>query len=338
VIERDSLQARLDAFPRLALGDYPTPLEPLPRLSSELGRRVYVKRDDAPGSELSGNKTRNLEYLIADAREQGARRLVTFGALHSNHTRLTAAAARRFGIETHALYFERRPASLPDNARLTGREGARLHFLPFGGARRAGMTIETANRLAHLAAWSIVGPHYFLPVGGYSWRGCLGYVGAALELDEQVEALGLERPWLVLAAGTGATLAGLLAGCVLAGSSLRLLGIDVGALWKRFPASIARTAGKVCARLGSERRFAPSDVPIVERAYVGEGYAVPSTGGVAAIELLARLEGIRLDTVYTGKAFAGLLDLVERRGLGADEPIVFLHTGGTATPALRADD
>lgn len=338
MIERDSLRARLDAFPRLPLGDYPTPLESLPRLSRELGRRVYAKRDDAPGSELGGNKTRNLEYLIADAKKQGARRLVTFGAVHSNHTRLTAAAARRFGIETHALYFERRPASLPDSARLTEREGARLHFLPFGGARRAGMTIETANRLAHLAAWSVVGPHYFVPVGGYSWLGCLGYVNAALELDEQVQALGLERPWLVLAAGTGATLAGLLAGCALSRSSIRLLGIDVGALWKRFPASIAHKAGDVCARLGSERTFAASEVPLVERAYVGEGYAVPSTGGLEAIELLARLEGIGLDPVYTGKAFAGLLDLVERGGLGAGEPIVFLHTGGVATPASGADD
>lgn len=322
------LQARLDAFPRLALATYPTPLEPLSRLSRELGRPIFIKREDAADPDLGGNKTRNLEYLIADAVERGARKVVTFGGLHSNHARLTAAAARRFGLEAHVLYFERRPASLQGSARLTELSGARLHFVPLGGVRGGGMTIETAIRLAHLVAWSVIGPHYFVPVGGHSWRGCLGYVRAAKEVDEQARALGIERSWLLLPAGSGATLAGLLAGCALVGSSLRPLGIDVGGLWTRFPSSIARTATAVCARLGSDRTFAAADVPLVERTYVGERYAAPSAQCAAAVELLARLEEIALDPIYTGKAFAGLLDLVERRALGDDEPVIFLHTGG----------
>jgi 1-aminocyclopropane-1-carboxylate deaminase/D-cysteine desulfhydrase-like pyridoxal-dependent ACC family enzyme len=325
-----SLEARLDAFPRLRLAQYPTPLDALPRLSRELGMPVFIKREAAAGAGLGGNKTRNLEYLVADALEQHARRIVTFGALHSNHALLTAEVARRQGLEAHVLYFERRPQSLGGNARLTQQAGARLHFVPLGG-RRARMTIETANRLVRVLAWGMVGPHYFVPVGGCSWRGCIGYVRAALETDEQARAAGIPDARLVVAAGTGATLAGLLAGCALTGSSLRPLGIDIGNLWRSFPSSVARTASDVCARLGSDRRFAAAEVPLVCRAYVGDGYALPSTGGAAAIESLARFEGIRLDPVYTGKAFAGLLDLAERGALGTDKPVIFLHTGGTKT-------
>jgi 1-aminocyclopropane-1-carboxylate deaminase/D-cysteine desulfhydrase-like pyridoxal-dependent ACC family enzyme len=179
-----------------------------------------------------------------------------------------------------------------------------------------------------------VGRHYFIPVGGHSWRGCLGYVRAAFELDEQARGLGLEASWLLLAAGTGGTLAGLLAGLRLCGSSLRPLAIDVGRLWKGFPDSIAHMAGELCARLGQPHSFGADEVPLIEGAYVGRRYGVPSRDGVAAVQRLARLEGIALDPIYTGKAFAGLLDLAGRGQLGEDEPIIFLHTGGL--PSLFA--
>jgi D-cysteine desulfhydrase family pyridoxal phosphate-dependent enzyme len=322
------LHQRLEAYPRVRLAEYPTPLEPLPRLSAELGRAVYVKRDDAIGPGMGGNKARKLEYLIAEAQRRGARRVVTFGGLQSNHVRMTAAAARRFGMEPHIFYFARRPPELTGNLLLNELLGAKMHFIPFGGAGDGNMTLETAIRLVRWLARLWVRRHYFIPVGGHSWRGCLGYVRAAVEIHEQARELGIENAWLVLAAGTGGTLAGLLAGLTLLGSPLRPLGIDVGRLWKAFPASIAHMAGKLCARLGEPRPFRPQDVPLIEGTYVGEGYAMPSAQCHAAIRRLARLEGLFLDPIYTGKAFAGLLDLVAKGELGRDEPLIFLHTGG----------
>ncbi len=341
------LAARLEPFPRLLLAEYPTPLEFLPHLSRELGRDVYIKRDDGIGPAWGGNKTRKLEYLLAEAQERRARRVVTFGGLQSNHARITAAAARQVGMEPHLFYFERRPSRMAGNLLLNQLLGARMHFVPFGGG--GGMTLEATIRLVRWVAWAMLGPHYFIPVGGHTWRGCLGYVRASVELHEQAKALGIENAYVVLAAGSGGTLAGLMAGLALLGSPLQLLGIDVGKLWKGFPPSIARLANEIRARLSqgrvqggsqpatglwSSESFRPDQVPLIEGTYVGPAYAVPSEQGNAALKRLARTEGILLDPVYTGKAFAGLLDLVERKQLGRDEPVIFLHTGGV--PALFA--
>ena len=326
------LLARLDAHPRVVLGDTPTPLQRLPRLSAELGRPVLAKRDDLLGPALGGNKTRKLEYLMAEARQQGVTRVVTFGGLQSNHARLTAAAASLLGMEAHLLFFERRPAVLSGNLLLDELLSARLHFWPLASKRPRPRSLEATVRLARLLARLRVGPHYFIPVGGHTWLGALGYVRAALEIDEQARGLGCGDAWLVVAAGSGGTLAGLLAGLRLVGSRLRPLGIDVGRLWKAFPAAVAHLATEVCARLGEPHGFAPGEVPLVEGSYVGEAYGQPSAAGAAALERLARAEGILLDPVYTAKAFAGLLGEAAR--FGRDEPVVFLHTGGL--PALFA--
>ena len=328
------LQSQLDRYPRLPLAEYPTPLQFLPHLSKQLQRPIYLKRDDEIGPGGGGNKTRKLEYLLAEAQQRGARKVATFGGLQSNHARITAAAARRIGLEPHLFYFEHKPPRLEGNLFLNELFGAKMHFVPFGGSGDASMTLETAIRLVHLVAWLRIGPHYFIPVGGHSWRGGLGYVRAALELDEQARALGIDKAHVVMAAGSGGTLAGLIAGLHLIGSSLCPLGIDVGRLWKDFPISIARLASELCARLDQPHTFMPAEIPLIENTYVGARYAAPSEQGRAAIRRLARSEGVILDPVYTGKAFAGLIDLVERRQLGRNEPIIFLHTGGL--PALFA--
>jgi D-cysteine desulfhydrase family pyridoxal phosphate-dependent enzyme len=312
------------------MAEYPTPLEHLPRLSAQEGRSIFVKRDDGIGPGLGGNKTRKLEYLIAAALRRKARQVVTFGGLQSNHARLTAAAARKFGLEPHLFYFEPSPPRLTGNLLVNRLLGAHMHFIPFGGG--GGMTLEATIRLVRLVAFAMVGPHYFIPVGGHNVLGCLGYVRAALEIEEQRRSLGLDRAWLVVAAGSGGTLAGLMAGLALLQSPIRLLGIDVGKLWKAFPASIARLAGELCAWLGSPLSFKADETPLIEGRYVGARYAVPSPLCQDAIRCLARAEGILLDPVYTGKAFSGLLDLVRRGELGQDEPVIFLHTGGL--PAL----
>src|SRR5512135_2431527 len=241
------LQSQLARYPRLPLADYPTPLQYLPHLSEQLQRPIYLKRDDEIGPGGGGNKTRKLEYLLAEAQQRGTRKVATFGGLQSNHARITAAAARRLGMEPHLFYFERRPPRLEGNLFLNELFGARMHFIPFGGGGDASMTLETTIRLVRLVAWLRIGPHTFIPVGGHSWRGCLGYVRAALELDDQARDAGIDNAYVVTAAGSGGTLAGLVAGLKLLDSPLQLLGIDVGRLWKGFPTSIAHLASEVCA-------------------------------------------------------------------------------------------
>jgi L-cysteate sulfo-lyase len=328
------LDKRLGRFPRVALGQRPTPLTFLPRLSAEVGRPVYIKRDDDLGPGLGGNKTRKLAFLLGKAREMGAQKVVTFGGLQSNHARITAATANKLGLEAHLFYFEKRPSRLTGNLLINELLGAKMHFLPVGGGRDGRMTLERTIHLVRLLTRLWIGASYFIPVGGHTWRGCLGYVEAAAEIQKQAAAQGLEKARLVTAAGTGGTLAGLLAGLTLLDSVIRPLGIDVGKLWKGFAASIAGLAEAICEQLGEPRSFSALDVPLIEKRYVGERYGFPSPAGNEALRFLAQVEGILLDPVYTGKAFAGLLDLLHRGEFGEKEPLIFLHTGGL--PALFA--
>lgn len=332
-MDAETLYHLLERFPRLKIGNYPTPLSPLPRLSAELGRPLWIKRDDDIGPALGGNKTRKLEYLLAEAKRQGHRKVVTFGGLQSNHARLTAAAANRLGMETHLFYFERRPSLLQGNLLLNHLLGAKMHFLPLGeGGSR--MSIETTIRLVRLVATLWLGRHYFIPVGGHTPLGCLGYVQAAIEIHQQALEQNLGRCWLVTAAGSGGTLAGLMAGLRLLNSPVQPLGIDVGKLWKGFRASIAALASEICSLLGESLIFTPEETPLVEETYAGPCYGVPSPQGMEALHLLAQREGILLDPVYTAKAMAGLLSEASQGRLGTSEPIIFLHTGGL--PALFA--
>ena len=326
------LHRRLSHFPRLPYAQGPTPLEPLANLTRRLnGPQLWIKRDDNLGPGLGGNKGRKLAFLMAEILRQGKRKVITYGGRQSNHARMTAAACAQLGLEAHLFFFARRPPALRGNLLLDDLFGARLHFIPFGGGGDGSMTLETTNRLVRLLSFFFVGPGaYFMPVGGHNVTGCLGYVDAARELREQVQAAGLppQRTTVVTAAGTGGTLAGLVAGLALLQSPLRVLGLDVGKLWKAFPASLARLAGALCTTLGEDHVFRPQQIPLIEAVYAGPGYAAftPKTG--RAIATLAQTEGILLDPVYTGKAFAGLLDLVAQGQFVAGEHVIFLHTGG----------
>lgn len=335
-MDRATLESRLAAFPRVPLARYPTRLEPLPRLTAALGHgapAIWCKRDDAIGPAMGGNKARNLEFLLADARRRHASKVVTFGGLQSNHARITAAAARQLEMEPHVFYFARRPCGLQGNLLLSSLADARLHFVPLGGGDGS-MTLEMTNRLVRLLSSCVVGPSYFVPVGGHAPLGCLGYVLAALEIDTQVQALGLKNVTVVTAAGTGGTLAGLLAGFALLESPVRVLGLEIGKLWKDFRVSIARLYRDTCGLLGAARLIAPENIPLILDRYAGPAYGVPSVSGNTAIRRLAECEGIFLDPIYTGKAMAGLLDLVEQRYWSSSDTVVFLHTGGV--PGLFA--
>ena len=328
----EELLAALRPFPRLNINHTPTPLQPMPRLTANLGGpQLWLKRDDELGPGGGGNKGRPLEFLLGEAVAQGKRKVITFGGLQSNHARMTAAACARLGLQTHLFFFEKRPSLLQGNLLLDQLLGAKLHFIPFGGGGDASMTLETTIRLVRLVSWPLVGPGaYFMPVGGHTAVGCLGYVAAAVEIQKQLTELKLNPAsvTIVLPVGTGVTLAGLWAGFQLLGSPVQVLGIDVGKLWRTFPASIARLATEVCSLLGQPHHFIANEVPIIEKTYVGDGYAQLRAEAVAAIKLLAQAEGVVLDPVYSGKAFAGLLDLVRNGRFAPDAQIVFLHTGG----------
>jgi L-cysteate sulfo-lyase len=326
------LRNRLARFPRLNYLPAPTPLEPLANLSRRLGGpRLWIKRDDGIGPGMGGNKGRKLQFLMAEIVRCKKRKVTTYGGLQSNHARMTAAACAALGLQAHLFFFEPRPPTLSGNLLLNELFGARMYFIPFGNRGDASLTIETTNRLVHFLSFCRVGPGaYFMPVGGHNVTGCLGYVDAACELQTQVERLDVDpaHVTIVTAVGTGGTLAGLMAGLALLDSPMKLLGIDVGKLWKSFPASLAGLAGALCAAAGHRRLFQPADVPLIEDKYVGPGYAefTPATG--AAIRLLAESEGILLDPVYSGKAFAGLLDLIGQAYFPPGEHLIFLHSGG----------
>ena len=333
------LRERLERIPHLAYVTEPSPLRPLSRLREAVGSgpELWIKRDDELGPGLGGNKGRKLAYLLADAQQKGKRMVVTYGGLQSNHARMTAAACAQLGLEAHLYYFRPRPQQLEGNLLLNQLLGAKMHFLPFGESDAATLTLEATIRLVRLISFFRSGPGaYFIPGGGHNVTGGLGYVEAALEIQEQAQSLGLplEKIILVTAAGTGGTMAGLMAGLALLDSPLRLLGIDIGKLWKRFPDSISKLANDLLSNLGAQAKFSPGRVPLIENGYAGNGYAKAHPPAQAAIELLAQNEGIILDPVYTGKALAGLLDLIGNGRFRDEEILIFLHTGGV--PALWA--
>lgn len=318
----------LELLPRRSLGTYPTPLVRLENLSRELGRAVYVKRDDALGPAAGGNKTRKLEYLLADAIEKGATKIVTVGGPQSNHARLTAAAARMLGLEPHLLLFGSRPKRAVANLLLDQLLGAELHFIPPGPIAAGACTFEELDAYVREEASNRVGDHYHVPLGGSNGLGSVGYIRAALEIEEQARNAGIERAWIVIATGSGGTLAGLLAGLTAVGSKLEVVGVDVAMIWKNYPEFVASLANEALDLIGRPATVEPETVSLIERTYVGRGYAVPTDGCLAAIERLVRTEGLLLDPTYTGKAFAGLLDLHASGQLGCDEPVIFWHTGG----------
>ena len=326
--EPSGVVAALSEVPRCELGSYPTPLLRLDRLSNETGREIFVKRDDILGPAGGGNKTRKLEYLLADALEKGATRIVTVGGVQSNHVRVTAGSARLLGLEPHLLLFGKRPDKMTGNLLIDELLGAELHFIPPGPIARRECSFEELDAYVRELASTRIGDHYHIPLGGSNGLGSLGYVRAALEIAEQADRVGLVDARIVLAAGSGGPLAGLLAGFHLIGSTIKTTGIDVGNFWSDFPELVARLASDACRLLGAPEVIEMADVELIEATYVGRKYGAPTPESEAAMRRLARLEGLLLDPTYTAKAFAGLLDLLETGQLGAGEPIIFWHTGG----------
>lgn len=315
------------SIPRLRLGHLPTPLEELPRLSAALGGpRILVKRDDLTGLAGGGNKTRKLEFSLGEAVRQGADTLVTLGAVQSNHARQTAAAAARCGLRCVLVLGGSPPAAETGNLLLDRLLGAEVVFT--GDRTRDAVAAEV------MGAQRAAGRRPFLiPVGASDEIGAAGFVAAAEELAGQLEAERLEVDRIVVASSSFGTQAGLCVGARALGLRAQIAGIAIDAHLPELQAGVADLAARTANRLGLDVRIEPGEV-IGFDGYLGGGYAVMGGAEREAIQLAARHEGLLLDPVYTGRAMAGVADLIRRGTFGKGETILFWHTGGT--PALHA--
>ncbi|MBT7530754.1 MAG: D-cysteine desulfhydrase [Gammaproteobacteria bacterium] len=317
----------LARFPRLRFAHLPTPLEPMENLSRLLdGPNIWVKRDDCTGLAGGGNKTRKLEFLMADAEQQGADTIITQGAVQSNHARQTAAIAAKLGYECYLLLENRTGSDDPDflangNVLLDDIYNARLSGFPAG----TDMNEEMLSLAEELRAAGK--KPYIIPGGGSNRIGALGYVNAAYELVGQCNDQGLKVDHIVHATGSTGTQAGLVTGLTAIHSGIDLMGISVRALKEAQEENVYRLACETAELIGSSAALNRSDV-VANSDYVGEGYGMPTDGMIEAVEMTARHESILLDPVYSGKAMAGLIDLVRQGFYRREENIVFIHTGG----------
>jgi len=316
------------SIPRVPIAHLPTPLEPMPRLSERLkGPELWVKRDDQTGLASGGNKTRKLEYLLAAAQAEGADTLITGGAPQSNHCRQTAAAAARAGLRC-VLVLGGSPAAATGNILLDRLLGAEIVWTR--DAPRDEMMQATFRR--ERAAGR---KPYLIPYGGSSPIGACAYVAAVEELAAQLNAQNLP-PFdrIIFASSSGGTHAGLTVGVRALGMPSQVFGISIDKPEVELTGEIvARLADETAALLGLDFSFRAGDLS-ASADYLGGGYGVMGEGEAEAIFLFARAEGILLDPVYTGRAAAGMIDLIRRGVFARGERILFWHTGGL--PALFA--
>jgi D-cysteine desulfhydrase family pyridoxal phosphate-dependent enzyme len=312
-------------IPRIRFAHLPTPVEELPRLSEALGGpTILVKRDDQTGLAFGGNKTRKLEFLIAEAQEQGADVLISAGAFQSNHCRQTAAAAAKFGFDCILVLTGERPGAPSANLLLDEMFGAKI--VPVADrSERDRVLKETRDRAAS------EGRHpYLVPYGGSSPTGALAYAFAIEELMQQ----GVHPDWIVFATSSGGTHAGLVLGRRLFGFGGEILGISIDESVEWLQANVSRLATEASLRFGTPLEFERTDV-MANADYCRAGYGVVTTAERDAVRLFARTEGLLLDPVYTGRAAAGMIDLIRQGHFRKDESVLFWHTGGQ--PALFAD-
>lgn len=318
---------RLASLPRFPLAHLPTPLEPAPNLSAALGGpTILVKRDDLTGLALGGNKTRKLEYLVADALAQRATVLITAGSTDSNHCRQTAAAARVAGIRCILVMNKAQPnPEEQGNYLLDLLLGAEVRFAESEAARPALME-QVAGELQAQGETP-----YIIPGGGSNAVGASAYVAAVYEIVEQLIQIGQTATRLYVTSSSSAgTHAGLALGKKLASAPFEVYGISVEDDSDTTKRIVAPLANETASYLETEVRISTDEL-IVDDGFVGPGYAIPTPECLDAIVLAARTEGLLLDPVYTGKTLAALIAHARSGEIGPDETVIFLHTGGTPT-------
>lgn len=327
----------LARFPRVFMAHLPTPLERLDRLSTALGGpEIWIKRDDCTGLSTGGNKTRKLEFLMAEALDMGADTIITQGATQSNHARQTAAFSAKLGMTCHILLEDRTGSNNANykengNVLLDHLHGATTQTFAGGTDMQAAME-DMADGLR--AKGKTV---YVIPGGGSNATGALGYVNCAYELVGQANDRGLAIDHIVTATGSAGTQAGLVVGLKAINAQIPLLGIGVRAPKAKQEENVYNLALATAAKLGCPNVVARSDV-VANTDYVGPGYGIPREDTLEAIRMFAELEAILLDPVYSGKGAAGLIDLCRKGHFKKGERVVFLHTGGSAGLFGYVDD
>ncbi len=312
---------------RESIAHLPTPLERMPRLSQHLhGPEIWIKRDDQTGLAGGGNKTRKLEFLMAEARAQGCNHVVTVGGSQSNHCRQTAAAAARLGMGCSLVFGGTTPKKTRGNLLLDKLLGAHLYYAE--DRPRAEVAFEVADQLKAMGH-----SPYVIPLGGSNVVGASGFVWAMKELTEQMAAQQLNFDFIVFATSSGGTQAGMVLGAEAYGFRGRLLGISTDISAETLKTQVAALATATATHLGL------GFIPLADRVEVNDDYGTPGYGVVTdaereAISLVAQKEGILLDPVYAGRAMAGLIDLTRWGVFTRGHKILFWHTGGT--PALHA--
>lgn len=310
---------------RLHFAHLPTPIEELPRLTEHLnGPKILVKRDDQTGLAFGGNKTRKLEFLVAEALEQGARMLISGGALQSNHCRQTAAAAARFGLDCKLVLSGEMPDEPSANLLLDQMFGAQIVTVA-DRAYRDQTLQETFDKA--VAAGK---KPYLVPYGGSSPTGALGYAFAVKEFMEQ----NIHADWFVFGTSSGGTHAGLVLGQRVFGYKGKVLGISIDESEEWLKTHVSALASSASERLGERIEFTPAEV-LANADYCRAGYGVLTDAEREAVKLFAKYEGLLLDPVYTGRAAAGMIDLIRKGFFKKDETVLFWHTGGQ--PALFAE-
>jgi D-cysteine desulfhydrase len=323
---------QLARFPRRRYTPHPTPIEKMEHLSKHLGgANFYIKRDDLLGLAAGGNKTRKLEFLVADALKQGCDTLITVGAVQSNHCRLTLAAAVKEGLKCRLVLEQRVPGSYNPEA-----SGNNFLYELLGvediTVVNAGDDLQAAMEkiAAKLKAEGRKG--YIIPGGGSNPLGALGYVACAEEILEQSFDMGIAFDHIVVASGSTGTHGGLLVGLEAANAGIPVTGINVRRPRGEQEANVAKLANATAELLQVAPPAREKIVALDE--WVGPGYSLPTPEMIEAVKLLARLEGVLLDPVYTGKTMAGMIGLARRGAFKKDENVLFVHTGGS--PALYA--
>jgi D-cysteine desulfhydrase family pyridoxal phosphate-dependent enzyme len=313
-------------IPRIRFAHLPTPIEPMPRLSVALGGpRLLVKRDDQTGLAFGGNKTRKLEYVLAEALANGAKTLVTVGAAQSNHCRQTAALAARFGLGCILVLSGEQPERPSGNLFLDGLFGAEVVWCSH--AERNEVLKATFNQ-----TWEAGRRPQLVPLGASNAIGSAAYFTAFNEMLEQIA--GEVPDWIVVASSSGGTQAGLALGAKERGFGGRVLGISIDHNAHDLRETVAFLANEAAERLDLATRLIPHEI-MANDDYLGGGYGVMGDAEREAIVLFARYEGLLLDPVYTGRAAAGMIDLIRKGFFHPGESVLFWHTGGT--PALFAD-
>ncbi len=312
-------------IPRIRIAHLPTPVESLPRLSAALGGpRLLVKRDDQTGLAMGGNKTRKLEFALAEAQAHGARALITTGAAQSNHCRQTAAIAARVGLDCILVLNGDASAAPSGNLLLDRLFGAEIVWTETREER------EVVLQQTFQKAWDSGRRPYLLPLGASNAVGALGYAFAFEELMGQ----SVNPDWIVFASSSGGTQAGLVLGARRAGWQGKILGISVDEPETKLQTMVAEIATEASERFGERMVFKPSEI-LVNCDYIGAGYGIMAEPEIEAIRLFASTEGLLVDPVYTGRAAAGMIDLIRKGFFKKDETLLFWHTGGT--PALFAN-